>query len=81
MEKKKWCKIITLENGEDVLVVKETSDDEEENPVVKITMELTVCRAGLSLEYKTDEEQDDAFEMMTKEKLSGVYQELSDQFT
>jgi len=67
----KWCRIISLPDGNDVLITKEF-DEEEEAPKLNATCQIDGVRCTLGMGFKTDEQLENAFETFTVETAQNL---------
>ena len=83
MEKKiSWVRIITLDNGEDVLLTKEWDEDEnemEDGGYFKVLMACDIdgtrCSAGLC--FKQEDIRDKCFNELSKKQAQTFYDSVS----
>ena len=67
---KNWCKIIDLDEEHDCLVERTFDPDEDDKPVVKLTMNFGEGTVSVTLGFTTDKEADEAYAKVGKDEAN-----------
>ena len=80
MDNSTWCRIITLENGADVLLTKTFEEEGGENKEdlfkVEVTCDFKYGRGSISLGFTDEVKRDECFAAYTVAQAMKVYEEI-----